>query len=263
MSQFTDALHHLREVLISQPRVNFSNQSPSVVRSAVSLLGTKRTSGLSSTTLPVGGAGGGAMGGAKELAVPGSGNAVQSLLASSGERGSAMAALTGVSLHQVDQITASLREFGSRISQVTEIASTLAQFHSLTHQLRGLPRVSGLWAVEPPLIVVAGETSFDGANKRVTPIPEGSVTASDYLEQVFGKNEYPLLPLERKGESKGLVSVCGCVLCEHNIICLLVYRETPPRNLRPHPLLLLTTPISLVHRHQILQAVSLLTSAQD
>ena len=180
---------------------------------------------MSSTTLPVGGAGGGAMGGAKELAVPGSGNAVQSSLASSGERGSAVAALTGVSLHQVDQITASLREFGSRVSQVTEIASTLAQFHSLTGQLRGLPRVSGLWAVEPPLIVVAGETSLDVANERVAPIPEGSVSASDYLEQVFGKNEYPLLPLESKGESKGLVSVCGCVLCEHNIIIVFLFTE--------------------------------------
>lgn len=95
------------------------------------------------------------------------------------------------------------------MSQVLEIASTLTQFQTLVTSLRALPRVSGLWAPDPPLVSNDND-SLDGANERGIPIPEGSVKASDYLEQVFGRNEYPLSPLNNRQEILMVIKIVIC-----------------------------------------------------
>ena len=175
-SHFTEALHHVREVLMAQPRFSFPH-SPVIGRSTASLIGQMKTSTPRTTT------------GDKTrafLTVPGS----DKLALSSSGVGSSGSPVTGVALQNVDQITASLREMASRISQVMEVVSTLAQFRSAVDGLRGLPRVSGLWECSS----VGGQTSLVEDNERDIPIPEGSVKASDYLEQVFGRNDYPLPP---------------------------------------------------------------------
>ena len=198
--QFTDSLHHLREVLVAQPRVNFSTHSPSIGRSAVSLLGGKRTNALSSSTISGGGKE--ERSGSKTLTVPGSGLPAISPFALSGGSDSTAATPTGVGLHEVAGITAGLKELSFRVTQVMEMVSSLFQFRSLTGNLRGLPRVSGLWTADPPLVVLSSQGSLEGTNERGDPIPEGSVRASDYLEQVFGRRDYPLPSLENEGREK-------------------------------------------------------------
>ena len=48
----------------------------------------------------------------------------------------------------------------------------------------------------------ADQGSLEDTNERDTPI-EGSVRASEYLEQVFGqKNDYPLPPLKEEEEEE-------------------------------------------------------------
>lgn len=168
-------------MLVTQPHGNHS-LSPGLGRSTISLSGHKKTS--ATTT-----------GDKISLPLPGSDKTTTSSVHSSGAGVSG----GGVSLQRIDQMTGGLRELGSRVSQVLEIVSTLTQFQTLVTSLRGLPRVSGLWAPDPPLIS-NDDDSLDGANERDIPIPEGSVKASDYLEQVFGRNEYPLSPLNNRQE---------------------------------------------------------------
>ena len=181
-SHFTESLHHLRDVLVTQTHGNYS-VSPGLGRSTISLSGHKKTSAITTTGDKIG------------LPLPGSDKTTTSSVHSSGAGVSG----GGVSLQRIDQITGGLRELGSRVSQVLEIVSTLTQFQTLVTSLRGLPRVSGLWAPDPPLIA-NDDDSLDGVNERGIPIPEGSVKASDYLEQVFGRNEYPLSPLNNRQE---------------------------------------------------------------
>lgn len=103
---------------------------------------------------------------------------------------------SGLPMNQVDLIAATLNEFSSRVSQIIEITSTLAQFQSIVERLHGLPQVSGLWSVKEVAMGDTEENSLVRTNDRDIPIPEGSVMASDYLEHIFGENNYPLPSLD-------------------------------------------------------------------
>jgi hypothetical protein len=200
-SHFTENLHHVRDVLMAQPHFSFSH-TPTVAQSTVSLSGGHKKTGTLSTST----------GGDKtnQPAAPGS---LKLTLTSVPPGGAASpGVVTGVALTHVDQITTCLRELNCRVSQVMEIVSTLAQFQSIVASLRGLPRVSGLWESDPPFV----KTSLEGDNDRDIPVPEGSVNASDYLEQVFARNEYPLPPLkseetaEKPEIAKEVSTIIGC-----------------------------------------------------
>ena len=121
---------------------------------------------------------------------------------------------SGVSLHNVDVIAASVNDMSSRVTQVLEIVATLTQFHQLVGNLKGLPRVSGLWVA---VTVEAGTEVglLEEAKRRGAPLAVGSVTTSDYVEQVFGQKDYPLPPLKEEGKPQ-VVCVCVCVcVCVH------------------------------------------------
>ena len=176
-SHFTESLHHVRDVLTAQPLFTFSH-TPTVARSSVSLSGGHKKTSTSTGDKT------------NQPAAPGS---LKLTLTSVPPGGAASPGIvTGVALTHVDQITTCLGEMNCRVSQVMEIVSTLAQFQSIVGSLRGLPRASGLWESDPPFV----KTSLEGDNDRDIPVPEGSVNASDYLEQVFARNEYPLPPLK-------------------------------------------------------------------
>jgi hypothetical protein len=83
---------------------------------------------------------------------------------------------------------------------VIEIVSTLSQFRKLVGNLKGLPRVSGLWATVP-VVADTDVGSLKETDKRGIPIAAGSVTTSDYVEQVFGQKDYPLPEQEKPQES--------------------------------------------------------------
>ena len=221
-SVFKETLHHLKDVLIAQHRVNFSSPSSySVGPSTVSLTGTKRGSGNTPTNPLVSSnrGGSGTRKGRGRLTVP----ALDKRNLPSFP-GSGTLSVSGVGLQQADIIAANMNEFSSRVMQVIEIVSTLAQFRTLVGNIRGLPRVPGLLD-QDSVAPVPVSTDDDGSNERGIPIPEGSVRASDYLERVFGRREYPLPPLgetgreektevlgdNREEDTREIVSVYVCV----------------------------------------------------
>ena len=187
---FKEMLHYLKEVLITQH--HFSTPSHSIGHSTISLSGAKK--GSATPTNPLGG--GNKRPGVGSLAVPGT---EKKNLAASAFASPAGATGSGVALHDVDQIAAGMNDLSSRVTQVMEVVATLSQFRKLVGNLRGLPRVSGLWPTERK---PADQGSLEDTNERDTPI-EGSVRASEYLEQVFGqKNDYPLPPLKEEEEEE-------------------------------------------------------------
>ena len=137
----------------------------------------------------------------------------------------------GLGLHQVEVIAASLNELGSRVSQVMEMASTLAQFQTLVGSLRGLPQTPGLWAAIEEAVT---GNSLMGANDRDLPIPEGSVRAEEYLEQVFGGKDYPLPPLEEKEKMEVTMRWCVSVAFTASLLSRM-------KLLKAHPPLLPST----------------------
>ena len=188
---FKEALHHLKDVLITQHRVNFSTPSShSVGPSTVSLSGTKRGTGATPTHPHTSSTsdGGGRRGG---LTVPGFEKKT-----TSSSLGSGSMSFSGVGLQQVELIAANMNELSSRVEQVIELASTLAQFGTVAESVRGLPRVEGLW-VPAPAVVKSEERE----------VLAGTVRVSDYLEHVFGRREYPLPPPRDEEREKEEVCV--------------------------------------------------------
>ena len=174
---FKETLHHLKDVLVVQRHASFSTSPHSVAHSSASLSDTKR--GSATPTNPL-------VGGKKkgsELTT----DKKMSTSSAFASQSNTSACISGVTLHNVDQIAASVDEMSSRLTQVVDVVSTLSTFHNLVGGIRGLPRVSGLWVAATS----TAESSLGDANKREVPI-EGSVTTSDYLEQMFGPKTYPL-----------------------------------------------------------------------
>ena len=190
-------------MLITQHHVSFSTPAHSVGHSTVSLSGTKR--GSATPTNPLSG-GGNRKGNGLTVPVE-KRNTISATLASPG---SVSTCPSGVGLHNVDIIAASMNELSSRVSQVMEIVSTLSQFRKLVGNLRGLPRVSGLWPKESEL-TATDVGLLEDTNEGVAPIA-GSVRTSDYVEHVFGPKEYPLPPLneqEEEGKAEKMIEVCS------------------------------------------------------
>lgn len=174
---FKETLHQLKDVLVTQRHTSFSTPLHSVGHSSASLSDTRR--GSDTPTKPL-------LGGGKRKGSESTTEKKMSTSSTSASRSNTSACISGVALHNVDQIAASMDEMSSRVTKIIDIVSTLSAFHNLVGNMRGLPRISGLWVATS-----TAKDSLGDANEREVPI-EGSVTTSDYLEQLFGQKGYPL-----------------------------------------------------------------------
>ena len=222
---FKETIYQLRDVLITQhamaftaPSTNpgYSSKLPSSKRSSLTPTNTTNTTGQETS------------GKSSAITVPNTTRCV-----------SPNKQLQGGSLQNVDQISAKIDDFSTRVTQVVDVVATLTQFHQLLTKLRGLPRVTGLWTMAN----AEGTGSLEMDNEGDIPVA-GAIVVSNYVEQVFSQKGYPLPPpvevvitCEEEEEedtssdslSENLqahVHVCIYIVCPIHITCICLYVYT-------------------------------------
>ena len=163
---FKEVLQQLKDCLLQQQHVNFgvSNPTLSTTVSHVSLLGRKasNTSRNPSSVL------------VKKASL--SSNRCSGEVEAVDNGSTVLSSPSGIALQNVDKITVGLSDFSQRVSKVLEIISTLSQFKQLQGDVRGLPRISGLWDVDE---VVGEERGEDGGGDE----PVGSGVKVESLKE--------------------------------------------------------------------------------
>lgn len=147
---FKELLQQLKDCLLQQQHVSFgvSNPSLSTTVSHTSLLGRKPSNPSKNPSSIL----------VKKPSL--SSNRCSGGIEAFDNGSSVLSSPSGIALQNVDKITVGLSDFSQRVSKVLEIISTLSQFKQLQGNVRGLPRISGLWDVDE---VVGEERGEDGA----------------------------------------------------------------------------------------------------
>ena len=147
---FKELLQQLKDCLLQQQHVSFgvSNPSLSTTVSHTSLLGRKPSNPSKNPSSVL----------VKKASL--SSNRCSGGIEAFDNGSSVLSSPSGIALQNVDKITVGLSDFSQRVSKVLEIISTLSQFKQLQGNIRGLPRISGLWDVDE---VVGEERGEDGA----------------------------------------------------------------------------------------------------
>ena len=146
---FKELLQQLKDCLLQQQHVSFgvSNPSLSTTVSHVSLLGRKVSNPARNPSSVL----------VKKASLPS--NRCSGEIEAVDNSSTSLSSPSGIALQNVDKITVGLSDFSQRVSKVLEIISTLSQFKQLQGDIRGLPRISGLWDVDE---VVGEERGEDG-----------------------------------------------------------------------------------------------------
>ena len=165
---FKELLQQLKDCLLQQQHVSFgvSNPSLSTTVSHVSLLGRKASNPSRNPSSVL----------VKKASLPS--NRCSGEIEAVDNGSTVLSSPSGISLQNVDKITVGLSDFSQRVSKVLEIISTLSQFKQLQGNIRGLPRISGLWDVDEE---VGEERGEDGVGDE--PLPVGSGVKVESLKE--------------------------------------------------------------------------------
>ena len=161
---FKELLQQLKDCLLQQQHVSFgvSNPSLSTTVSHTSLLGRKASNPSRNPSSVL----------VKKASLPS--NRWSGGIETVNNGSSVLSSPSGIALQNVDKITAGLSDFSQRVSKVLEIISTLSQFQQLQGNVRGLPRISGLWDVDEVVGEERGEDGGgDGGGDESLPVGSG------------------------------------------------------------------------------------------
>ena len=163
---FKELLQQLKDGLLQQQHVSFgvSNPTLSTTVSHVSLLGRKASNPSRNPSSVL----------VKKASLPS--NRCTGEVEAVDNGSTVLSSPSGIALQNVDKITVGLSDFSQRVSKVLEIISTLSQFKQLQGDVRGLPRISGLWDVDE---VVGKERGEDGGGDE----PVGSGVKVESLKE--------------------------------------------------------------------------------
>ena len=163
---FKELLQQLKDCLLQQQHVSFgvSNPTLSTTVSHVSLLGRKASNPSRNPSSVL----------VKKASLPS--NRCTGEVEAVDNGSTVLSSPSGITLQNVDKITVGMSDFSQRVSKVLEIISTLSQFKQLQGDVRGLPRISGLWDVDE---VVGEERGEDGGGDE----PVGSGVKVESLKE--------------------------------------------------------------------------------
>ena len=99
------------------------------------------------------------------------GGSTAALIASSSSTATLADGTCGIKLQDIELIASGVEEFGLRVTHVIDIVATLAELRKLVENIKGLPRVEGLWGAREG---AAGGGSLVEINEREQRETEGS-----------------------------------------------------------------------------------------